>query len=229
MKDMKDRLAKIDEEITDERAELVATAGLLDQNDKLREQIQAEERERAKNMIEAEIAAAKIALSAESSNAVEQNTVLNEKLEKLQVDIGQQKMLLQEKDQELEVQNKYANGLEEKLTDAEVLLEAAQQEIATRDAEILTNTEKVAQHSSMQTELEALRTKVEMFENTRYDMFRSLMDQFNVERKELLQRYCLSQDLLKEATQDVMHLASQNSKLEQSLEQALLWEPKQKK
>ena len=228
MKDRKDRLVKIEEEITDERAELVATAGLLDQNDKLREQIQEEEREKARQMIEAEIAAAKLALSAESGNAVEQNAALNEKLEKLQIEIGQQKIQLQEKDQELEVQNKYANGLEEKLTDAEVLLEAAQQEIATRDAEILTNTKKVTQYSSMQTELEALRTKVEMFESERYDMFRSLMDQFNIERKELLQRYRLSQDLLKEAAQDVMHLATQNTKLETSLEQALLWEPKQK-
>jgi len=228
MKEMKDRLAKIDEEITDERAELVATAGLLDQNDKLRDQIQAEERERAKNMIEAEIAAAKSALATESGNAVEQNAVLTSKLEKLQIEIGQLKMQVEEKEKEVEVQNKYANGLEEKLTDAEVLLEAAQQEIATRDAEIKTNTEKVAQHSTMQSELEVLRSKVEKLESGRFDMFRSMMDQFNVERKELLQRYRLSQDLLKEATQDVMHLASQNNKLEQALEQALVWEPKRK-
>ena len=33
-------------EITDERAELVTTAGLLNQNDKIREQIQQEEREK---------------------------------------------------------------------------------------------------------------------------------------------------------------------------------------
>ena len=42
------RLDTIDDEITEERAELVATAGLLSQNDKLREQIQQEEREKMK-------------------------------------------------------------------------------------------------------------------------------------------------------------------------------------
>ena len=47
-KQLKEDLLKIEEEITDERAELVATAGLLDQNDKLREQIQNEEREKAR-------------------------------------------------------------------------------------------------------------------------------------------------------------------------------------
>jgi hypothetical protein len=42
----KDRMEKVEIEITDERAELVTTAGLLNQNDKIREQIQQEEREK---------------------------------------------------------------------------------------------------------------------------------------------------------------------------------------
>ena len=46
LKATKERLAAVDDEVTDERAELVATAGLLDQNDKLRAQIQAEEKEK---------------------------------------------------------------------------------------------------------------------------------------------------------------------------------------
>lgn len=37
---------QVEIEITDERAELVTTAGLLNQNDKIREQIQQEEREK---------------------------------------------------------------------------------------------------------------------------------------------------------------------------------------
>ena len=56
LKTTKDRLGAVDEEITDERAELVATAGLLDQNDKLRAQIQAEEREKMSVLMEEEIA-----------------------------------------------------------------------------------------------------------------------------------------------------------------------------
>ena len=49
------RLDVIEDEITDERAELVATAGLLNQNDKLREQIQTEEREKLKVEFESEL------------------------------------------------------------------------------------------------------------------------------------------------------------------------------
>eukprot|EP01038_Epipyxis_sp_PR26KG_P015951 gene15951-21644_t len=55
LKRMRTRLEQVEEEITDERAELVATAGLLSQNDKLREQIQEEEREKMKTTFEAEI------------------------------------------------------------------------------------------------------------------------------------------------------------------------------
>ncbi len=40
LKEMKERLAQIEDEITDERAELVATSGILDSNDKLRQQVQ---------------------------------------------------------------------------------------------------------------------------------------------------------------------------------------------
>ena len=68
-KQVKEELLSVEEEITDERAELVATAGLLDQNDKLREQIQEEERAKAKALIEQEISDAKAALQLEYGDA----------------------------------------------------------------------------------------------------------------------------------------------------------------
>lgn len=40
LEQMRQRLSTISEEITDEKAELVACAGLLDQNDRIRSQIQ---------------------------------------------------------------------------------------------------------------------------------------------------------------------------------------------
>ena len=225
-KELKERLAKIEEEMTNERAELVATAGLLDQNDKLRDQIQAEERERAKKMIEAEIEATKLALEAQSGSALEkkseQITMLDQKIKDQQVHMGQLKLVLEEKDKELERQVKYANTLEEKLSDAEALLEAAQLEIASNAV----SKEKLLQSQLQQTELEELRAKLETLEKARYEMFSSLMDHFNAERRELLARYRGSQDLLVQATQDIVHLAGRNSKLQEDLEQALLWEPK---
>ena len=58
-KKVKTRLAKVEEELTGARADLVVTAGLLDQNDKMRVQIQEEEREKARETIAAELLAAK--------------------------------------------------------------------------------------------------------------------------------------------------------------------------
>ena len=65
LKQIKEDLLSVDEELTDERAELVATSGILDQNDKLRQQIQDEERAKAQGLIESEISAAKALLEQE--------------------------------------------------------------------------------------------------------------------------------------------------------------------
>lgn len=53
-------------EITEERAELVTTAGLLQQNDKLREQIQEEERHKMQLELEKELAMARRKLEEET-------------------------------------------------------------------------------------------------------------------------------------------------------------------
>jgi isopentenyl diphosphate isomerase/L-lactate dehydrogenase-like FMN-dependent dehydrogenase len=92
----KERLIMIDTEIEEERAELVATAGLLDENDKLRKEIQLEEREKAKEMIKAELAEARKNIDSEieqeRGNIQGEMAVLNST-----IDICQNKIIMQER------------------------------------------------------------------------------------------------------------------------------------
>ena len=65
MKSDKNRLAEIEDLLTEERGELVATANILDEDEKLRTTIQEEERAKAKEVIDKELAEAKKKLDEE--------------------------------------------------------------------------------------------------------------------------------------------------------------------
>lgn len=134
----KERLAQIDEEMQDERGELVATTGLLDQNDKLRAQIQAEEREKARERIEAEMTAARQQFDLERAGvrgSVEEE--LGAEMQSLRMQLAEcQTKLAAEQTKTSDLTDKvsrfkeYADGLELKLADAEVGQETAQAEVA---------------------------------------------------------------------------------------------------
>jgi hypothetical protein len=220
IKSMKDRLANIEDEIIAEKAELVATAGLLDQNDKLRASIEEEEREKAKNIIETEILAAKKKYEDEhGSELIEKSELINS----LQDEISKEKlhkrelqMEVQEKEKKIADLEKYSSKLEEKVADAEVLLEASREE----NASLLKKTDSTSSHE----DFEKLQGKLAVFENTKYDMFEALMDQFNDDRKDLLKKYQESQTLLKQASNDIMYLSQQNNKMKALLQESLTWE-----
>ena len=65
LKSDKNRLAEIEDLLTEERGELVATANILDEDEKLRTTIQEEERAKAKEVIDKELAEAKKKLDEE--------------------------------------------------------------------------------------------------------------------------------------------------------------------
>ncbi len=144
-KKIKARLAKIEDDLTDEKAELVATAVLLDQNDRVREQIQLEEREKAKEMIAAELSAAKQELDIERAavrGTIEEEMAEEKKLLANQL-VDLQRRLLREEKRSAEMtiqiaqQKKDIDGLENSLADAEVNQEYADQEVVrlTKDCE----------------------------------------------------------------------------------------------
>lgn len=131
LKQMKNRFDNIEIEITDERAELVTTTGLLNQNDKLREQIQIEEREKMKIEFEQEMNKHKIQLDLEKQNVRE---TISSEIEKEMLDLRNEvtklKTLLKveqtkciEYVQQEKLGQEYAEELEQRLADSEVEME----------------------------------------------------------------------------------------------------------
>ena len=60
-------MSEIEDLLTEERGELVATVNILEEDDKIRSSIQVEERERAKEVIDKELAEAMSQLAVERS------------------------------------------------------------------------------------------------------------------------------------------------------------------
>ena len=172
MKNDKIRLTDIDEEITEERAELVATAGLLDQNDKLRKQIQEEERARAKDMIETEIAATKAKLEAEQGNVLTEKSEHIDSLEKeisaLRLEVKEGAISIKELQSQLSQSEEYTNKMEEKLADAEVGRDEAHKELVVIKEELEKSKETIQQAEKDKVELEALRNQQKEFEEQKY-------------------------------------------------------------
>ncbi len=241
---LKDSLDSIEEEITSERGELVATAGLLDQNDKLRAQIVEEERSKAKELIEQEVAKARALLDIEKSalegdletKHSEEILKLTETIKLLEIKIDG----LQNSHEDALTKNKalqrYIDDIEGRMTDAEVSLE-------TLTAENNTFNEEIQKYKNNEQSLEAviksLNEKIEQMmrehkeqlemerdhrENDKIKLFELLMTKFNEDNNTLMTKYKDNQKLLASATSDIIQLLQENKSLKSSLEQALAYE-----
>ena len=223
----KDRLVVLEEELTDERAELVSTGGLLDQNDKIRSQIQAqiqqEEREKAREMIADELASARRALEGDRASLEEQMALLREEAASLSERLRGRDRELGDAMASAEAAKEYANNLEEKLAGAEVDLEEARQQVLVLQHKA--STADAAAMQALQAELDEERRKNASAEDRSWAMFKSLMDKLGEEQKAGQVRLRESQVLLQQAFKDVCHLSQQNDTLKAALREALLFEP----
>eukprot|EP00600_Ochromonadales_sp_CCMP1393_P008823 CAMPEP_0174954044 /NCGR_PEP_ID=MMETSP0004_2-20121128/205_1 /TAXON_ID=420556 /ORGANISM="Ochromonas sp., Strain CCMP1393" /LENGTH=787 /DNA_ID=CAMNT_0016201813 /DNA_START=43 /DNA_END=2407 /DNA_ORIENTATION=- len=249
LKRIKQRLDAIEDEITDERAELVATAGLLNQNDKLREQIQQEERDKMKIEFEAEMRKAKDKLDEERKNVRETvSTELEQQMEKLQSEIKLLKSLLEaEEKKSLEMTERhkqaheYGEKLEQRLVDSQVEQEEVQLETVRLKEEITALQEQLAKaaqrEAALQGELDNQKkdsvNSVETYkedamkkvEEAKFQMFKQLMDAFEEERKVMEKAHQQTQSLLSQAAKDVLFLTQKNGELQSQLTQAMYYEP----
>jgi hypothetical protein len=249
LKRMKTRLETIDDEITDERAELVATAGLLNQNDKIREQIQQEEREKMQEEFVSELSKAKEILDLERKNVGETiRSELADEMEALKSEIVTLKSNLKVKDaknqetlgrfQQLE---EYSNTLESRLADSEVAqefslteMERLQEESTEKDhmIEELHKLALAAQDEVIAAKREAKdnldRSKegiAKIIEDAKFDMFKRVMDRVEEDRKLLERKHAQTTALLAQAAKDVMYLSAKNAELTAALNQAIYYEP----
>ena len=228
-KQVKEDLLSVEEEITDERAELVATAGLLDQNDKLRSQIQEEERAKAKLLIEKEIADAKAALQLEYGDAghesVERIAILEGQLSEAKIAEADATSKLEELQGQLAESKKYASGLEEQLTDADVARETHENDITVLKEQLQKAQDHMAEDAAGTQDLMDLREKVENSEKEKFQLFSALMANFEKERAQLVERYVSSQNLLAKASMDLVYCQQEILELKKELHDALSFEP----
>lgn len=245
----KNRLQKIDTEITEERAELVTTAGVLQQNDKLREQIQEEERHKMQMELEKELAVAREKLEEEKLIARENiNLQVKQEMESLKTEIKMLKNSLkleQSKNteclQRIQALEEYSESLESRLADSEVAQEASQEEIQRLTEQLQQNESKmsalvtdnanktqellVLQENLLKSQEQLTSSHQKQLEEAKFDLFSTLMNTFQEERKVLEAKHHQTQRLLAQATKDLMHLAQRNQELESALNQAIYYEP----
>lgn len=240
LKGCKERMTAVEENITVQRGELVATAGILDQNEKLKAQIQEEERLKAKEVIEVEVAKAKELIRLEQGTFTEKQ---NAEMDKLQATIK----MLQER---IETANhNTARAIEEKtqleremealntrLVEAEVSQETLQGDKDRITAKMLPLRESVEALESQARFIEAAATRAEEaharevaamhreHESALYRSFEALMDSFDAERQQMAARHAEVKALLASATQDLMALLGENASLKQSLAEAIRYE-----
>ena len=221
---MKTRLSKIEGEITEERAELVATAGILQQNDKIREQIQEEERLKMQQEFDTVMKSAQEKLEAERREVRETISLqMEEEMNKLKTELKMCKSLLkmeesknQEYSERIASMQDYTDQLEQRLADSEVAQEASQEEIESLKHQIeVLEQENHELHDHNATLSEELlyvqkdgKAKIEMLQNNhekmleeaKFDIFCKIMDQCRDEKKEIEKKLKESQALLAQAT-----------------------------
>jgi myosin heavy subunit len=143
-KNVKNRLAQIEEELTEQKGLLVTTAGMLDQNERIREQIQQEEREKARQIIDAELAVAREKLEIERAAvrgtiegelAIELNDLRNQ-VASLQKSLTGEQLAVQGLKAENSKLTAKIESLEDKLADAEVNQEYLDQELSRMHHEL---------------------------------------------------------------------------------------------
>jgi len=245
LKKMKERLDLIELELTDERGELVATTGLLSQNDKLREQIQVEEREKMRVHLEHEMLKQKSLLDEERKNVRETiSSELEKEMQDLRSEVAKLKSLLtleQAKCAEYVQQEKlgqeYAEELEQRLADSEVEIEESRGEQAKLQSRIQTLLDEREQQSRAEEQLRSELDEVygdqihadadidRRIEEAKFEVFAQLMDMFESERYSLHTEHMNTKKLLKQAVEDIEYLTARNAELSQSLERAIQYEP----
>jgi chromosome segregation ATPase len=256
LKILKTKIADIEDSIDNAKADLVVTHGLLDQNDKLRQKIQEEERAKAKREIEKEMSEAKQRLDIERTEV--RSTVIAEveqEVRQLKDEIAESTSKLasaeEEKRQAVEKSveaQEYADILEGRLADAEALYEKSMRTIELHleekekakalvrhlegvereKTELMASFEK--ERAQLLGQLDEARKEgglasEKSFEEQKYSMFKTLMDGFNAERKQMEGKFSELQALLSQATKDIIYLQQQNDDLNNTLNEMAFWEP----
>lgn len=229
------RMTALEEELTDERAELVSTAGLLEQNDKIRSQIQEEERKAAQAMIETELAAERLKMQREREShgkdlgTIEAELAVARKAnESLTLQLGLRDRELDEAKTAAAAARSYADQLEERISSAEAEAEgllAVQQEV-THLKEELSAAQADGGVGALVSKLAEAQARAQELEKQGFDMFATLMDRFREEQAQEAAKLHEARAMLGQAANDIAFLQQHNAQLSRQLKEALAYEPK---
>lgn len=170
-------------------------------------------------------------MEAEVADRIEElNTKLNEVKSELAISKSENSDLHRRNEDFKE----YNNELLDKLSDAELEKELVVEE---RDALFMQKQEvereceeKKKIISTQKAEMESLTSQLEnsvskdTLQEEKYLLFKTLMDSFEKERKEMQAKNASLQMLLKNATTDLLYLSKRNESTQEALAQALHWE-----
>jgi hypothetical protein len=234
MKNLKTSLDDLEDEITDARADLVSTAGILDQNDALRAKISEEERSKALKQLEDELASARQALGDEVRSEVQ------EEMSALRATVAEQTLLLAQAaeqraaaDTEITALGQFSDELEARLAEAEVNNEASLQDV---DALTERTAELERELAAANLAKESFEKKFELQQGERvgaasssserdFKLFKSMMDAFDDEKRVMNEEYISLKNMLSKATEDIVYLSTANDDLRRALHRAVRYEP----
>jgi hypothetical protein len=229
---LKLKLTEISDEIIDEKAELVTFAGLLDQNDKLRSQIQDEERAKAKQIMDEEMALAREALEREKDHVRDSiESEMLEKMESMQRDLLTARQDLEAETQksknlndELLEQWEFCANLEHQLREATL----KQQEAEAEAARAIVAMEQVVS-STIDQRVSELQDELQAAEMRHQDEIEELQRAHAIEREQMQQqhrlhmedvKYDLFKHLMDSFSEERSGMQEQIRQLQQLLQQA---------
>ena len=238
-KTAKDKLVEIDKDIEAERVELVATSTILQQNDRIRLQIQEEERLKAKDFLaeELENRTKQIQGSVEesfqnkmkdlSTKLSEQNQInitLESKVSGLMNEVEGYISRVADSEVDLENAQKEIERISALNVQNEAIIESIKKELANNTSQQVAAIERLsgAHREQIEAATKAERDKADL---DKFDMFKSLCDGFEEERLAMEAKHLETRQLLSDAAKDIVHLSRRNEELSRSLTQALQWEP----
>ncbi|CAM9335866.1 unnamed protein product [Ascophyllum nodosum] len=234
---------KLDVRLTEERLELVASNGLLDQNERLRAAIVAEELEKFQSQKEALVEAA---VTEEKQRMLEAREEMEKSADEIREGFRKREVELEGKIKKMEHDARESEArtaaskleredLENRLAEAEVALDFAQAHATGLQEELSTKDQKL---SELQTEVESIKVAAAGGVDSKgrplpleanqskeeYLMFKTLMAAFDEERRMFRDRLKNHELLMQDAVQDLLFLKERNGDLERKLKEAVEWE-----
>eukprot|EP00602_Paraphysomonas_sp_CaronLab_P001022 CAMPEP_0185033720 /NCGR_PEP_ID=MMETSP1103-20130426/22960_1 /TAXON_ID=36769 /ORGANISM="Paraphysomonas bandaiensis, Strain Caron Lab Isolate" /LENGTH=699 /DNA_ID=CAMNT_0027570099 /DNA_START=449 /DNA_END=2548 /DNA_ORIENTATION=+ len=232
LKVIRAKISHTEESIDSAKADLVVAHGLLDQNDKLRQKIHDEERQKAKEQIAKEINDARAKLDKEreavrdtiEAQVADEMAQLKREWDECRqalTNAEEEKRVLGEENQEM---RDYSERLESRLADAEALHEAAETTIASLQQEVKDNSVWKDKYEALELQMESMKNQFneermrfeqasgERIENAKIESAKELEEQKYLMFKSLMDSFNEERAVMEAKCRDLQQLLNSATK-----------------